>query len=125
MSSAVAMNRRIAKEKGGPLVEEFKPAPSGRGRTSRVNGTPVQQCWQILNFHETRLNRLEEQTHVLTHHARSTQENGGSNESSSQIKLLVQRMDRLEQENAVFRKHLQQMNQKSSKKSMTLEVSEN
>ena len=58
MSSAVAMNRRIAKENGGPtIVQEFIPAPSGRNGPSRVQGTPLQQCWRILNFHETRFRR--------------------------------------------------------------------
>jgi len=124
MSSAVAMNRRIAKERGdSSTVQEFVPAPSGRQQASRVQGTPVQQCWRILNFHETRLNRIEEQTHVLTRNARMTQ--GGEGVDSSQLSLLMQRMDRLEQENIAFRKHFQQMNQKASKKSMSLEVSEN
>ena len=124
MASAVAMNRRIAKENGGPAtVQEFIPAPSGRNGPSRVQGTPVQQCWRILNFHETRLNRIEEQTHVLTRNARTMQ--GGEGVDSSQLSLLMQRMDRLEQENIAFRKHFQQMNQKASKKSMSLEVTEN
>jgi hypothetical protein len=124
MSSAVAMNRRIAKERGdSSTVQEFVPAPSGRQQSIRAKGTPVQQCWRVLNFHETRLNRIEEQTHVLTRNARMTQ--GGEGVDSSQLSLLMQRMDRLEQENIAFRKHFQQMNQKASKKSMSLEVSEN
>tara|TARA_Y100000591_G_C21755777_1_gene657281 strand:+ start:350 stop:724 length:375 start_codon:yes stop_codon:yes gene_type:complete len=124
MSSAVAMNRRIAKERGdSSTVQEFVPAPSGRQRATTVKGTPVQQCWRVLNFHETRLNRIEEQTHVLTRNARMMQ--AGEGVDSSQLSVLMQRMDRLEQENIAFRKHFQQMNQKASKKSMSLEVSEN
>ncbi len=123
MSSAVAMNRRIAKERGDSHVPEFVPGPSGRSAPSKLQGTPVQQCWRVLNFHETRLNRIEEQTHVLTHNAKMSQ--GGGGVDSSNLSLLIQRMDRLEQENSVFRKYFQQMNQKASKKSMSLEVSEN
>lgn len=124
MSSAVAMNRRIAKERGDTApVQEFVPAPSGRQHATTVKGTPIQQCWRVLNFHETRLNRIEEQTHVLTRNARMMQR--GEGVDSSQLSVLMQRMDRLEQENIAFRKHFQQMNQKASKKSMSLEVSEN
>lgn len=124
MSSAVAMNRRIAKERGDTsTVQEFVPAPSGRQHATTVKGTPIQQCWRVLNFHETRLNRIEEQTHVLTRNARMMQR--GEGVDSSQLSVLMQRMDRLEQENIAFRKHFQQMNQKASKKSMSLEVSEN
>jgi len=64
MSSAVAMNRKIAhKSNASPdISSEAQHMQRGGGRTNiqrpkaGLRGTPIQQCWQILNFHEKRLN---------------------------------------------------------------------
>jgi uncharacterized protein (UPF0335 family) len=71
-----------------------------------------------MNFHETRLNNIESQVHLLTSYAKSTsQETNNDN-----LQILMQRMDRLEQENVALRQAIQK--QTSGKNSMSLEVSE-
>jgi len=122
MSSAVAMNRRVVRQTNNTVQEFDRQMDQNRQQRPRqAKGTPVQQCWTVLNFHETRLKNIEEQVHRLT----ATIKNAPSTENaSSEVRLLLQRMDRLEKENAIFRQALQS-NTESGKKSMSLEVSEN
>lgn len=124
MSSAAAMNRRIAKQ-NGEKVPNFQTNLSNnmqdRQMPRQAGGTPIQQCWTIMNFHETRLNNIEHQVHLLTSHAKSTsQETHETNDTNLQI--LMQRMDRLEKENVALRQVIQK--QTSGKNSISLEVSE-
>ena len=65
MSSAVAMNRKIAQQSNAShnVSSEVQQMQRGGGRQNRqgrpqagLRGTPIQQCWQVLNFHEKRLN---------------------------------------------------------------------
>jgi hypothetical protein len=51
-----------------------------------VPGTPMQQMWQVLNFHEERLKQLTQ--HLLAHHATT----------SKQIETLTARVNTLESE---------------------------
>ena len=121
MSSAVAMNRRVSKQ-NGESVPDFQTNVSNnmpvRHRPRQASGTPIQQCWTIMNFHETRLNNIEDQLHFITRHIRS----GTSESNDNNLQILMQRMDRLEKENVSLRQFNQR--EKSSKKSMSLEVSE-
>ena len=122
MSSAVAMNRRVARQTNDTLQEFDRQTDQNRQqRPIQAKGTPVQQCWTVLNFHETRLKNIEDQVHRLT---ATIKNSDGTENASSEVRLLLQRMDRLEKENAIFRQALQS-NTKSGKKSMSLEVSEN
>jgi hypothetical protein len=118
MSSAVAMNRRVSKQ-NGESVPDFQTNVSNnmpvRHRPRQASGTPIQQCWTIMNFHETRLNNIEDQLHFITRHIRS----GTSESNDNNLQIL---MDRLEKENVSLRQFNQR--EKSSKKSMSLEVSE-
>ena len=121
MSSAVAMNRRVSKQ-NGESVPDFQTNVSNnmpvRHRPRQASGTPIQQCWTIMNFHETRLNNIEDQLHFITRHIRS----GTSESNDNNLQILLQRMDRLEKENVSLRQFNQR--EKSSKKSMSLEVNE-
>ena len=147
MSSAVAMNRRVSKQ-NGESVPDFQTNVSNNmpvrhrprqasgtpiqqcwtlsnnmqdrrmERPRQAGGTPIQQCWTIMNFHETRLNNIEDQLHFITRHIRS----GTSESNDNNLQILLQRMDRLEKENVSLRQFNQR--EKSSKKSMSLEVSE-
>lgn len=122
MSSAVAMNRRVARQTNNTVQEFDRQTDQNRQQRPRqAKGTPVQQCWTVLNFHETRLKNIEDQVHRLT---ATIKNSDGTENASSEVRLLLQRMDRLEKENAIFRQALQS-NTKSGKKSMSLEVSEN
>jgi len=121
MSSAIAMNRRVSQQEGTREPPVFQTPPP-RNRMTHMNGTPVQQCWTILNFHEKRLNNIETQTHQLTHFARNN-DTGKNGTGNNDMQILLQRMDRLEEENVALRKYLQQQ-QNPGKKSMSLEISE-
>jgi len=130
MSSAVAMNRRISKENQGnggglPPLQQGQDHNTGsgqirggRGPRKVVKGTPVQQCWQVLNFHEKRLNRIDQ--YIF---AKESGGKEGTAESNVQMKEIMQKLRRLEQENAAFRQHLMRMNQQKSN-TVSLEVSE-
>ncbi len=125
MSSSVAISRRIAKQNGEKvpdfqtnLSNNMQDRQTQRQMPRQAGGTPIQQCWTIMNFHETRLNNIESQVHLLTSYAKSTsQETNNDN-----LQILMQRMDRLEQENVALRQAIQK--QTSGKNSMSLEVSE-
>jgi hypothetical protein len=125
MSSSVAISRRIAKQNGEKvpdfqtnLSNNMQDRQTQRQMPRQAGGTPAQQCWTIMNFHETRLNNIESQVHLLTSYARNNS-NEGANDN---LQILMQRMDRLEQENVALRQIIQKQSQ--SKKSMSLEVSE-
>ena len=125
MSSSVAISRRIAKQNGEKvpdfqtnLSNNMQDRQTQRQMPRQAGGTPIQQCWTIMNFHETRLNNIESQVHLLTSYAKSTsQETNNDN-----LQILMLRMDRLEQENVALRQAIQK--QTSGKNSMSLEVSE-
>jgi len=56
MSSAVAMNRRVARQTNNTVQEFDRQTDQNRQQRPRqAKGTPAQQCWTVLNFHETRL----------------------------------------------------------------------
>ena len=89
----------------------------------QMHGTPVQQLWKISTFHEKRLNNIETQVHKLSFISKQgagKQTDGQQLEES--IKTLTRKINRLEIENASFRKYIQQTN--SEKKSVSLEIEE-
>lgn len=125
MSSSVAISRRIAKQNGEKvpdfqtnLSNNMQDRQTQRQMPRQAGGTPAQQCWTIMNFHETRINNIETQVHLLTSHAKSTSQEP----NNDNLQILMQRMDRLEQENVALRQVIQK--QTSGKNSMSLEVSE-
>jgi len=89
----------------------------------QMQGTPVQQLWKISTFHEKRLNDIETQVHKLSFVSNQTygkQTDGQQIEES--IKTLTRKINRLESENASFRKYIKQAD--SEKKSISLEIEE-
>ena len=62
MSSAVAMNRKIAAQNQNLQHDEYvdrrQPQRHVQPRPA-LQGTPVQQCWQVLNYHEQRLTAMD------------------------------------------------------------------
>ncbi len=56
------MNRKIASQGGVPGDDfdiERKAASVPATPRPGLKGTAIQQCWQILNFHELRLNKVD------------------------------------------------------------------
>lgn len=89
----------------------------------QMNGTSLQQLWKIGTFHEKRLNNIEAQVHKLSFVSKQgagKQTDGKQLEES--IKTLTRKINRLESENASFRKYIKQTN--SEKKSVSLEIEE-
>jgi hypothetical protein len=117
MSSSVAMNRRISRNAGE--VNEFQMQGNsmgmGENRNRLLNGTPLQKQYQILNFHETRLNEVYKQVHILT--AKLDKLEPDTN----------LRLNRLEQENAALRRHimsLQKSTENNNNSNINVEVNE-
>ena len=125
MSSAVAMNRRVSRENTGSALPSDTANSKKVGVTTMpvVKGTAVQQCWQILNFHETRLNRVERYLAVSTQKGKSLDGNEGPSNSDVVLFELARKLERLEQENVAFRRYISAQ-QKRDKKSVSLEVTE-
>ncbi len=127
MASAIAMNRKIASTSDGRQTEYSE---SNRDNTTRrqarpiLRGTPVQQIWQVTNWHETRFKRLDEFLVAL-----STEKNMtllGLNQNRKDIVELQLKNQRLEAEVAALKQHLinQGRNNKKAKKGVSLEVLE-
>lgn len=101
MSSAVAMNRKITSQGGETLTSdeymyssrEYMPSNKSNmtNQSSRISGTPVQQCWQVLNYHEKRFNNLDDFLKV-----HSKQNVTGFQSISSQTEILSQKLVALE-----------------------------
>ena len=81
MSSAVAMNRKIAAQNQNLHSEEYvdRRQPQRQVARPRLSGTPVQQCWQVLNYHEQRLGAMDK---FLVQHSR---ENAQGFEAHSKV----------------------------------------
>lgn len=122
MSSAVAMNRRISRDTNGStganMMNNQFEVPQGQNQNEGprlLRGNAMQKHYQILNFHETRLNQVFEQVHVLT----------------SKLERLEPetnlRLQRLEQENAALRRFIVsiQKEQGTTNNTVTLDVTEN
>ena len=119
MSSSVAMNRRISRNAGE--VNEFQMQDNsmgmgmGENKNRILNGTPLQKQYQILNFHEKRLNEVYKQVHILT--AKLDKLEPDTN----------LRLNRLEQENAALRRHimsLQKSTENNNNSNINVEVNE-
>jgi hypoxanthine phosphoribosyltransferase len=81
-----------------------------------MNGNPTQQLWKICTFHETRIARMEQQIHKLSHES--------NNKKVQPLEGILQKLNRLEQENASFRKYITDANKKQEKKSVSLAIEE-
>lgn len=121
MSSAVAMNRRISRDTNGStganMINQFE-VPQGQDQMDGprlLKGNAMQKHYQILNFHETRLNQVFNQVHVLTSRIEKI-------EPETNLRL-----QRLEQENAALRRFIVsiQKEKDSTNNTMTLDVTEN
>jgi len=129
MASAIAMNRKIASASTGRQTEYSESSrgesnPSRRQARPVLQGTPVQQIWQVTNWHETRFKRLDEFLVAL-----STEKNMtllGLNQNRKDIVELQLKNQRLEAEVAALKQHLinQGRNNKKAKKGVSLEVLE-
>ena len=127
MSSAVAMNRKIAAQSQGSEGMDMYDNSATRSRgppVPRISGTPTQQLWTVSNFHEKRLTRIDsaldqtaKQTTVLAH---------GVQQNRKSISEYEVRIARLESELAALKQHIinSQRSSKSKKGSVSLEVTE-
>ena len=118
MSSSNAINRRIQRDTNMTQQESFTNNFQGENtQPNTLSGTTSQQHYQILNFHERRLNQVFEQVHVLTASLKKL-------EPDVNVRLY-----RLEQENASLRKHMASLmatiSSTSSNNSMSLNINEN
>jgi hypothetical protein len=120
MSSAVAMNRRISRDTNASsssnMMNNQFEAPLGQNEGPRLlRGNAMQKHYQILNFHETRLNQVFDQVHVLTSKLEKL-------EPETNLRL-----QRLEQENAALRRFIVsiQKEQGTTNNTVTLDVTEN
>ena len=122
MSSAVAMNRRISRDTNAPngsnmMNNQFEvPQSQTQNEGPRLlRGNAMQKHYQILNFHETRLNQVFDQVHILTSKLEKL-------EPETNLRL-----QRLEQENAALRRFIVsiQKEQGTTNNTVTLDVTEN
>jgi len=122
MSSAVAMNRRISRDtnasSGSNMMNNQFEVPQGQTQNEGprlLRGNAMQKHYQILNFHETRLNQVFDQVHILT----------------SKLERLEPetnlRLQRLEQENAALRRFIVSIQKEkgTTNNPVTLDVTEN
>jgi len=99
MSSAVAMNRKITSHGGRPMEDQASTLQQVPQRP-QMSGTSAQQQWQILNYHETRLNKMDA---FLTQHSKENA-HGFNNTNNilgildSNIKQLGVYLDELKEE---------------------------
>lgn len=107
MSSAIAMNRKIAAQ-GGIQNEEQKSVTQQR---PALTGTPVQQQWQVLNYHETRLNKMDA---FLTRHSKENA--NGFNNVNLSLGTLHSHIKQLETSLADLNKELESLKNKSDTK---------
>ena len=122
MSSAVAMNRRISRDTNGStganMINNQFEVPQGEDPNEGprlLRGNAMQKHYQILNFHETRLNQVFNQVHLLTSRLEKL-------EPETNLRL-----QRLEQENAALRRFIVsiQKEQGSTNNTVSLDVTEN
>ena len=100
-------------------------------QSSRVGGTPVQQCWQILNYHEKRLNNLDEFLKVHSKQNISgfqsiSSHTGVLSNKLAELETRLNTVKKLERELKELKTELldsnKQTNKKSKKGSVQLEV---
>ena len=125
MSSAVAMNRKIAAATGGQIPTEYnhhdehitKPLP-------QLRGTPIQQLWQISNWHEMRFKKMDDFLYSSSQQKQLTML--GVNQNRRDIDLMKEKNVRLEAELAAIKQHLinNMQSKAGKKKGVTLEVTE-
>lgn len=89
MSSSIAMNRRISRNNGDTQNVSFDTGEEKEPH-KLLDGTPIQQCWKILNFHETRLNRVDQ--FILGKNKVDTANNEALKEVRAQIDELKKRL---------------------------------
>ena len=53
------MSNRLLRDNGHAIAEAAHLEPVRDGTSNYAEGTSAQQCWQVLNFHEKRLNRTD------------------------------------------------------------------
>ena len=113
MSSSVAINRRISRDSGSGNTTDMNNSKNFSYNEAKVlSGTSIQQHYQILNFHEKRLQQVFQQVHVLTNKL---------NKLEPEMNL---RLHRLEQ-NASLRRHISSLqNDNKDTNSVSLEVNE-
>lgn len=122
------MNRKIARDSAGAGFQptEYSEQPQKSEKTVPVlRGTPVQQLWQITNWHETRLKKVDA---FLSHSSAEKHLTMlGVNQNRRDIEVLKEQNARLEAELAAIKKHLVgNASTKGTKKGkgVTLEVTE-
>lgn len=127
MSSAVAMNRKIAAQNQGSEgmgTYDYSPAQS-RPQAPRITGTPTQQLWTVTNFHEKRLQRIDG---AINETSKMTALMGhGLQQNRKSIEEYEQRISRLESELAALKQHIissQRSNRNKKNGSVSLEVSD-
>jgi hypothetical protein len=113
----IGINSIMSNSREHSEYEKQQRVPAAR----QMNGTPVQQLWKIGTFHEKRLNDLETQVHKLSFISKQTPDKTPDKNIENleqSILTLTRKINRLESENAEFRKFIQQ------KKSVSLEIAE-
>ena len=112
MSSSIAMNRRISRDGGNNVNNSFDNYQKQPEMRQSLQGTPIQQHYQILNFHESRLNAVFKQVQVLTTKLEKL-------EPETNLRL-----HRLEQENAALRRHINDL-QKTDTTQVKVNIEDN
>ena len=126
MSSAVAMNRKIAAQNQGSEgmgTYDYSPVQS-RPQAPRITGTPTQQLWTVTNFHEKRLQRIDSAVDDVS--KMTTLMGHGLQQNRKSIEQYEHRIARLESELAALKQNIisSQRSSKSKKGSVALEVTE-
>ena len=100
-------SRRVPKESNSKISSSNYNTVTSQQQT--IPGTPIQQMWHILNFHETRLTQLSQ---FLQDHESNSGNTGEKGENTSETEHMIQyntllqqvqelneRVERLETEN--------------------------
>ena len=122
------MNRKIARDSAAAGLQptEYSEQPLRREKPApTLRGTPVQQLWQITNWHEARLKKIDAFLGQSSAEKHITML--GVNQNRRDIELLRKANAHLEAELAAIKKHLiSNVSTKSNKKGkgVTLEVTE-
>jgi len=131
MSSAVAMNRKIAKQRaemtgGDDLVgASTRRPPLLKQEPPLVHGTALQQCWQILNFHETRINRVERHLAMTSRSGKDGAAGPGIEDLKNTLVMLMNKVAKLERDNKVLlNAYLQSTANKTRGNTVTFNVEE-
>ena len=130
MSSGVAINRKLQRDAGvkknQKVSRDMNQVPNRRlhrGSTQQVmppkfvKGTPTQKNWYLLTLHEKRLARLE--SWAQSKDGEQVQ-NGDQKNNSLELRGIVSRLEKLENENRMLRHQMQHQ----EKNSVSLEVEE-